>query len=451
MKQLFAFLCVMLMSGLSAFAQVGINTDGSVPNNSAMLDVKSSNRGLLPPRMTHTEINAIVNPANGLIVYCTDCGTDGNGAFFGYIKGTWNSILTCIPPETPAAGTNVPAEDQVVWNWNTVPGAIGYRWNTSGSYATATDVGVATTKTETGLICNTPYARYVWAYNACGISAPVTLSQTTIYVAPAAPATGTHTASPVQIVWIWNTVIGATGYKWNTTNNYGTATDMGMVTAKTETGLTCNTAYTRYVWAYSACGNSLVTILTQSTSMNGAANVTIAVSANPVCSGTSVTFTATPVNGGATPAYQWIKGATNISGATNATYSYIPAASDAVSCRMTSSTPCSLNNPATSNTVTMTVNPLQVVGVSIAASANPVCAGTSVTFTATPSNGGTTPLYQWKKGGTNITGATNVTYSYIPLTGDAITCQLTSNATCPSGNPATSNTVTMTVNPLQVV
>ncbi|MCX6267412.1 MAG: hypothetical protein NTW16_08660, partial [Bacteroidetes bacterium] len=203
----------------------------------------------------------------------------------------------------------------------------------------------------------------------------------------------------------------------------------------------------------------------------------------PVCAGTSVTFTATPSNGGTTPQYQWKKGGTNITGATNETYSYIPLAGDAITCQLTSNATCPSGNPATSNTVTMTVNPLQTVGVSIAASANPVCAGTSVTFTATPSNGGTTPQYQWKKGGTNIpvcagtsvtftatpsnggttpqyqwkkggtniTGATNATYSYIPLAGDAITCQLTSNATCSSGNPATSNTVTMTVNPAPAV
>ncbi|MCX6280207.1 MAG: T9SS type A sorting domain-containing protein, partial [Bacteroidetes bacterium] len=177
-------------------------------------------------------------------------------------------------------------------------------------------------------------------------------------------------------------------------------------------------------------------------------SVTIAASANPVCAGTSVTFTATPTNGGTTPVYQWKKGGTNIAGATNATYSYIPANADAITCLLTSNATCPSGNPATSNIVTMTVNPILPVSVTIATSANPVCAGTSVTFTATPTNGGTTPLYQWKKSGTDIAGATNATYSYIPANADAITCLLTSNATCPSGNPATSNTVTMTVNPI---
>jgi hypothetical protein len=40
---------------------------------------------------------------------------------------------------------------------------------------------------------------------------------------------------------------------------------MGTGTTKTETGLTCNTAYTRYVWAYNGCGNSTSVSLTQNT------------------------------------------------------------------------------------------------------------------------------------------------------------------------------------------
>jgi uncharacterized protein (TIGR02145 family) len=83
---------------------------------------------------------------------------------------------------------------------------------------------------------------------------------------PSAPTSGTHVPSATEVVWNWNTVSGATGYKWSATNDYASATDMATLTTKTETGLTCNTAYTRYVWAYSACGNSTPLTLTQTTS-----------------------------------------------------------------------------------------------------------------------------------------------------------------------------------------
>jgi uncharacterized protein (TIGR02145 family) len=174
-------------------------------------------------------------------------------------------------------------------------------------------------------------------------------------------------------------------------------------------------------------------------------SLSISALANPVCDGTLVTFTATPNNGGANPAYQWKKGVIDITGATNATYSYFPANSDVVTCILASNATCASGSPAISNVVMMTVNPNLPVSLSMVASANPVCDGTLVAFAAMPTNGGTNPAYQWKKGGTDIAGSTNSTYSYIPANGDVVSCMLASNATCATGSPATSNTVTMTV------
>jgi hypothetical protein len=57
---------------LNAGAQVAINTDNSVPDNSAMLDVKSSDKGILVPRMSAAKRDAISNPANGLLIFCYD-------------------------------------------------------------------------------------------------------------------------------------------------------------------------------------------------------------------------------------------------------------------------------------------------------------------------------------------------------------------------------------------
>ena len=167
-------------------------------------------------------------------------------------------------------------------------------------------------------------------------------------------------------------------------------------------------------------------------------------SVNPVCAGTSDTFTATPTNGGATPAYQWKVNGTN-AGANNPVYTYTPSNGDIVTCLLTSNATCATGNPATSNAINMTVNALLPVSVSVSPSANPVCAVTSVTFTATAANGGTTPAYQWKVNGTNV-GTNSSTYSYVPANNDAITCVLTSNATCATGSPPTSNAINMTVN-----
>ena len=56
-------------------------------------------------------------------------------------------------------------------------------------------------------------------------------------ISPNAPTSGTHVASGSQIVWNWNAVSGATGYKWNTINDYASATDMGAVLQKQKRGL----------------------------------------------------------------------------------------------------------------------------------------------------------------------------------------------------------------------
>jgi len=69
------FLMLVLMVTLSA-QSVGINADGSQPNSSAMLDVKSTDKGFLAPRMTAAQRGGITSPATGLLVYQTD-GTSG--------------------------------------------------------------------------------------------------------------------------------------------------------------------------------------------------------------------------------------------------------------------------------------------------------------------------------------------------------------------------------------
>jgi len=126
-------------------------------------------------------------------------------------------------------------------------------------------------------------------------------------------------------------------------------------------------------------------------------------------------------------------------------FTYTPVNNDQVKVILTSSAACSTGNPATSNIITMTVNPNLPVSVSVVASANPVCASTPVTFTATPTNGGLTPSYQWKVNGVNA-GTNSASFTYTPVNNDQVKVILTSSAACSTGNPATSNIITMTVN-----
>lgn len=177
--------------------------------------------------------------------------------------------------------------------------------------------------------------------------------------------------------------------------------------------------------------------------------VSVSISASPatiICSGTNVTFTATPTNGGGLPSYQWKLNGVNV-GSNSATYSNSGLANgNVVTCVLTSNITCTTGTTATSNAVTITVNPNLPVSISIAASpSSTICSGTNVTFTATPTYGGAGPVYQWKLNGSNV-GTNSTTYSNTSLAnGDVVTCVLTSNATCTSGNPATSNSITENV------
>ncbi|MGC4023164.1 MAG: hypothetical protein QM734_15065 [Cyclobacteriaceae bacterium] len=106
------------------------------------------------------------------------------------------------------------------------------------------------------------------------------------------------------------------------------------------------------------------------------------------------------------------------------------------------------NAPCTASTsnVTITVTSPLVPSVNIGASpSSTVCAGTNVTFTATPTNGGV-PSYQWKKNGSNV-GTNSNTYSDNTLiNGDQISVVMTSNLACVTTANATSNTIAMTIN-----
>ena len=75
----------MLFTALS-YAQVGINI--ATPNASAALDITSTTGGLLIPRMTETQRDAISSPATGLMIY----QTDGTVGFYYYNGSSWSEV-----------------------------------------------------------------------------------------------------------------------------------------------------------------------------------------------------------------------------------------------------------------------------------------------------------------------------------------------------------------------
>ncbi len=158
-------------TGSQSSVGVSINAGRSIPHHSSALDLTAVNMGILIPRLTNAQRDAI-HPVLGLIIY----NVSGNDIEF-YNGSAWYRLVA-NSLESPTAGVHVPSLSQIIWKWNTVSGATGYKWNTTNDYASATNMGTSTTKTETGLTSGTSYARYVWAYSTCS-SAPLTLTQVT--------------------------------------------------------------------------------------------------------------------------------------------------------------------------------------------------------------------------------------------------------------------------------
>jgi hypothetical protein len=97
---------------LNIFSQgVGINTDGSNPDASSLLDVKSTSKGILIPRMTQSERSSISSPANGLLVF----QTNGTSGFYFYDGSSWVRLATGTEA-TYTSGTGIGISSNVITN-----------------------------------------------------------------------------------------------------------------------------------------------------------------------------------------------------------------------------------------------------------------------------------------------------------------------------------------------
>jgi len=176
MRTIFSLILILSFIYSTAYTQVSVNTDGSLPDSSAIFDIQSTTKGLLIPRMTLNQRTNIIDPAEGLIVFCKNCGENGTGVLCLFTGGEWFSFTICsISP--PTACTNLMPPSSIVWKWNPVPGASGYKWGMTTFLSSAIDVGTDTSFFETGITCDSLYSRFVWAYSNCGYSVPVTLTQ----------------------------------------------------------------------------------------------------------------------------------------------------------------------------------------------------------------------------------------------------------------------------------
>lgn len=182
--------------------QVVINPTGAAGDPSAILDVGSTARGVLIPRMTTAQRNAIAAPQEGLLIYNLDCKD------INLYNGTsWISMMLGAPTTIPASAVG---STFFTANWTT-NGATTYYLDVSTSPSFATflpgfnnlNVGVATTYNLTGLTCGTTYYYRVRGATACGLSVnsnvtsvtpPCCINPYSVMSIPFAPVAGSGTS-----------------------------------------------------------------------------------------------------------------------------------------------------------------------------------------------------------------------------------------------------------------
>lgn len=354
------------------------------------------------------QANTVIQTADGGYAIAGYANSYGQGSKDGYVIKTNSTGTSGCSEFTATPTTNTPTPTNGT-------GATEGTGLTTGAPTTA----IRKSTTAIGTQC---FSTGV----SCTVDASFTTSQNTV----CAGATVTFT----------NTSTAATSYKWKE-NGVQFAT----TTNATRTFNTAGSYTIRLVAIDGACADSTTTTITVNATVTPSVTIT-SNPASPICAGTSVTFTTTPVNGGNNPTYQWYNGVNLIPSVTGATYTTTALANGAaIRTIVTSNANCASPTTATSNTITYTVNPIVTPSVSVSSTpTGTICGGTCVTFTATPTNGGT-PTYQWKIDNLNA-GIDSPTFTVCDLTnGAAVTVTMTSTAACASPATITSTPISYTV------
>ena len=194
-SQLFFYL---LMSVNYLSAQVGIGTN--TPNASAVLDITSNNQGVLFPRITLVQRNNIVSPAIGLMIWCSNCGQ--NGQFQVYDGVSWTNLIggtslgslsTISTSEIHTVeSSTIQVAGSVVSNGGESLTEVGFCYSTTNSTPTKLNspfqsgsvVSTNFTATISGLTPSTLYYIRAYGVNSAGTSYGSTIQATTS-VAPA--------------------------------------------------------------------------------------------------------------------------------------------------------------------------------------------------------------------------------------------------------------------------
>lgn len=181
---------------LEVSAQVAISDTFTlpVPDNSAVLDLQSFDRGFLPPRMNQSQRDNISTPADGLIIFNTT-----NDCVEAFIQGAWKSFACACTaaPGTPGAisgpSSVCPNQTNVGYSVANDPNATSYLWSVPAGAVITSGQGSSTIAVDFGTSAGSVT---VVAQNSCGSSSSQTQSvsvqsaDASFTYSPASPSIG---------------------------------------------------------------------------------------------------------------------------------------------------------------------------------------------------------------------------------------------------------------------
>ena len=318
--------------------------------------------------------------------------------------------------------------------WGT--GTLSYQWSKNGtdiSGATSSSyTSPATTSADNGAV----YAAlvrnaYGWVY-----SSNATLTVITAPTVSTQPSSQTVTAGQTASFSVTASGTAPFTYQWRKNGiNISGATSSSYTTPVTSSADN-GALYSVVVGNNAGTATSSNATLT----VNFGPSISTQPGSQTVNAGQTVSF-GVVATGTATLAYQWTKGGTNISGATSSSYT-TPATSSADNGAVYAVSISNAYGTVTSSNATLTV--ITAPTVSTHPSSQTVTAGQTASFSVTAS--GTAPFtYQWRKNGSNISGATSSTYT-TPVTSSADNGAVYSVVVGNNAGTSTSNNATLTVN-----
>lgn len=345
-------------------------------------------------------------------------------------------------PQNACAGSNV----TLSITGGSLNQASGWKWYTGSCGGSLAGAGPSLTVSPT--VTTTYFARGEGTCVAPGPCAPITVA-----VTPAAAPSVSVTASSNLFCFSQQptftvTVSGITNpvYQWKKNGiAVGANNAVQSIAVAVNDVITCSVSGNGTCGAATALSNG-ITILSNP-GYNNPPEVTIAASAQTVCAGTAVAFTATNVSASAVLSWQWLLNGVPVGTNSPGFSSNALKDGDKVECIMFVPDCPGGSTKDYSDPIIMKVNPVLNPAVNIATPTTSVCKGTAVTFTASASQSGNNSSYQWKINGVNA-GSNSATFTTTALAnGDAVTCELSADASvpCVSNNKVGSNVVTMNV------